>query len=222
MPSGAGSIGPAVQRYEALARTVLLAEPRLGAARLVVVDGPSGAGKSHFSERLESALRLAGLAAAVVHTDDLIEGWDDQISFWSRLEETVLTPFRHGRAGRFKPYDWIHGRRSDTWTDVPYRPVLVLDGVTTSRREARPEVGLAVFVTAPLNVRVARVQDRDGVAIHQQMARWREIEDAFFLAEDSERAADLVVCGAPDGTPHDPLAEFVHIAGPAAAYSDRP
>ena len=45
-----------------------------------------------------------------MHTDDLLDGWDDQLTFWDRLEEQVLEPLRHGRPGRYQRYLW-HRRR---------------------------------------------------------------------------------------------------------------
>ena len=81
-----------IRRYADLAGTVLATPPRLGPVRLVAVDGPSGAGKTCFAERLAGALDRRGVPAPVVHTDALLDGWDDQITFWPRLEEWVLKP----------------------------------------------------------------------------------------------------------------------------------
>lgn len=91
-----------VEAYDRLARRVLAGPARLGRTRLVAVDGPSGAGKSAFAARLADALAAlpGGSPPPVVHTDDLLDGWDDQLTFWPRLEEWVLGPLRAGRPGR--------------------------------------------------------------------------------------------------------------------------
>ena len=77
---------------------MLAAPPRLGPVRLVAVDGFAGSGKTTFAGRLAEAL-----GAQVLHTDDLLEGWVDTVSFWPRLEEWVLAPLRAGRPGPLPP-----------------------------------------------------------------------------------------------------------------------
>jgi uridine kinase len=191
-------------RYAALAEQVLAAPGRLGTTRLVAVDGPSASGKTSFAGRLARAT-----GAQVVHTDDLLDGWADQLTFWPRLEEQVLQPLRSGAAGGFHAYDWSTGRRSPAWTAVPPAPVLILEGVSTARSAIRPELGLAVFVTAPIEVRVARSLARDGRDLMPAMDRWRAVEDEFFARDETCRHAGLVVDGAPAVPPLDPATDFV-------------
>ena len=97
-----------------LAADIRKLPPRLGDVRLVAVDGPSGAGKSQFADRLGRAL-----GAPVVHTDDLLDGWDDQFTFWARLEEKVLEPLRHGRPASFARYLWHRREFGGTPQVVP-------------------------------------------------------------------------------------------------------
>lgn len=199
-----------MESYADLARRILDRPARLGRTRLVAVDGPSGAGKTHFATRLADALG-AELAAAstppapvvadgppVVHTDDLVDGWADQFTFWPRLEEWVLAPLRAGRAGRYRRYDWSAGGFADEWIEVPPAPVVVLEGVSSARAAIRPELTLAVFVTAPALLRRERVLARDGVAVLSDAERWWRAEPGHFAADATAEHADLVVDGAPD------------------------
>ena len=89
-----------VERFADLAAEIGRRPARLGAVRLVAVDGPSGAGKTTFAERLAGALIRAGRRVEVVHTDDLLDGWEDQFTFWTRLECGVLEPLARGEPGR--------------------------------------------------------------------------------------------------------------------------
>lgn len=209
-----------IQSYAQLAGEVLRRRPTLGGVRLVAVDGPSGAGKSTFAGRLAAALRDAGAQVTVVHTDDLLDGWDDQFTFWSRLEERVLSPLREGRPGGYHPYDWEHGRFSDRHVRVPARGVLILEGVSAARAAVRPELTLSVFLTVPDDVALARAVRRDGEALRPHLERWQRRERTHFAADATAAHVDLLVAGAPTA-PHDPATEFVRVDDLAEVGDDR-
>ncbi|HEX8630193.1 MAG TPA: hypothetical protein VF755_18705, partial [Catenuloplanes sp.] len=132
-----------LETYADLAARVLAGPARLGRCRLVAIDGPSAAGKSRFADRLAAA---GDERPPVVHTDDLLDGWQDQLTFWPRLERWVLAPLRAGRPGRYRRYDWHERRFGDEWTVVPPVPVILLEGVSTARAVLRPELTVSVFV----------------------------------------------------------------------------
>ncbi|WP_203788079.1 uridine kinase family protein [Paractinoplanes rishiriensis] len=183
------------QTYADLAATVLSRPPRLGRTRLVAVDGGSGAGKTSF------ALRLAKqLDAPVVHTDDLLDGWDDQFTFWERLERQVLGPVRRGERATYLRYRWDRGEFAGPPLTVGPAPgVLLLEGVSAARREIRAELSFSVFVTASPDLRLARALARDGddsLAFRAYLERWRAAEDRHFAEDQTAAAADLVVDGA--------------------------
>ncbi|MFG1870782.1 uridine kinase family protein [Micromonospora arborensis] len=200
-----------VEAYAELARRVLAGPARLGRTRLVAVDGPSGAGKSRFAARLAEALAgLPGGRPPVVHTDDLLDGWDDQVSFWPRLDEWVLAPLREGKSGAYRRYSWVRQRFLARPVPVPVAPVLVLEGVSAARAVVRPELTLAVFVTAPASLRLDRAVARDGPEILPEWRRWHVGERAHFAADDTVSRADLLVDGAP-ALPHDTDRYYVRI-----------
>lgn len=212
-----------VEAYADLARRVWAGPARLGRTRLVVVDGPSGAGKSVFADRLADALAetAADVATArpsahrtdetrppVVRTDDLLDGWADQFTFWARLEARVLAPLRAGRPGGYQRYCWQQRRFLPDLVPVPVAPVLVVEGVSSARRVIRPEATLSVFVTAPAEPRLARAVARDGAEILPELRRWHAAEQRHFAADGTATAVDLVVDGAPT-LPHDPQRCYV-------------
>jgi uridine kinase len=198
-----------IESYADLAARVLGTPPRLGPVRLVAVDGPSGAGKSRFAERLAAALRRAGgERPPVVRTDDLLDGWDDQFTFWPRLERDVLAPLRGGRSGRYRRYDWHRGAFGDDVTTVPATKVVIVEGVSAARAAIRPELALSVFVSAPRDLRLRRALERDGEGLRAYLEEWQRGEDRHFAADATAHAADLVVDGAP-AVPHDPAVQYV-------------
>lgn len=203
---------PVVETYAELGRRVLAGPARLGRTRLVAIDGPSGAGKTVFAARLADALAAlpGGERPPVVHTDDLLDGWADQLTFWPRLDERVLAPLRAGRPGAYQRYDWARRCFLPHPVPVPPAPVVLLEGVSAARAAARPELTLAVFVTAPAKLRLRRAVERDGAAILPELRRWHAGERAHFAADGTAEAVDLLVDGAPE-LPHDPLRAYVRL-----------
>lgn len=178
--------------YQDLAQQILARPPRLGRTRLVAVDGPSGSGKTTFAERLARAFPFE---VPVVHTDDFLDGWADQFTFWPRLERWLLTPLRSGRPGRYRRYDWLRGEFVGPWIEVTPVPVVILEGVSAARAEIRPELSLSVFVTAPAAVRRARALARDGMELLPYLQKWWQGEDRHFTVDATADHVDLVVSG---------------------------
>jgi hypothetical protein len=75
----------------------------------------------------------------------------------------------------------------------------------------RAELALAVFVSAPRDLRLARGLARDGEELRPRLLRWLAAEDAHFAADRTVEAADVLVDGAPDET-HDPRTEYLRRA----------
>lgn len=203
---------PVVETYAELGRRVLAGPARLGRTRLVAVDGPSGAGKSVFAARLADALAAlpGGGRPPVVHTDDLLDGWDDQLTFWPRLEARVLAPLRAGRPGGYQRYSWVRGSFLPREVPVPPAPVVLVEGVSSARAAARPELTLSVLVAAPDELRLTWAVARDGPGILPELRRWHAGERAHFAADATADAVDLIVDGAP-AVPHDPDREYVRL-----------
>ena len=195
-------------RFSDLAAEILGGPARLGTVRLVAVDGPSGAGKSTFARRLAEALTVEGARVAVVHTDDLLDGWQDMLTFWHRLERQVLEPLRQGREGRFRRYDWHAGRFGGSEAVVPVPDVLILDGVSSARRSVAGELTTSVYVTADPALRTERALGRDGEEIRQPLERWMRAEERYFAEDATRQRVDHVVDGAATGL-DDPDAVFI-------------
>ncbi len=205
-----GQQGMTVGSFQALAAEVLGRPARLGGTRLVAVDGPSGAGKTVFAGRLALALRGEGAEVRVIHTDDLLDGWTDQLTFWPRLEECVLAPLRAGRPGAYRRYDWHAGRFSRDWQPVSPATVVLLEGVSCARAAIRPELTLSVFLTADPELCLRRALARDGEAVRPHLLRWQRAELRHFVADATAENAELVVDGAP-AVAHDPATHFIQL-----------
>jgi uridine kinase len=176
---------------DGLAARVLAGPARLGGTRLVCVDGPAGSGKTTFATRLAADL---GEAAAMVHFDDLYAGWT-LTGAAARLQAGVLRPIREGRAGSFHRYDWTVPGFSPTATEVPARPVLIVEGCGSSPSRLDPWTTLRIWVEAPPALRIARGLARDGAGLEAEWLRWQHTEAAEFARERTKERADLWVDG---------------------------
>jgi uridine kinase len=156
-----------------LAGRVMAALPRCGSTRVLAIDGGAAAGKSTVAALL--AAELPG--SVVLHTDDLLDGWDDQFDFHHRLRELVLAPLATGRPGRYRRYDWVAGGFGDEVV-VAVPEFLVVEGVSALYGCAGYSC-LGIFVDVPRAVRERRWIERDG-ALQPEWQTWLDREDRYF------------------------------------------
>jgi uridine kinase len=181
----------------ATARTVVelarAAAPTLGGTRLVCVDGPAGSGKTTLADAVGA---LTG--AVVLHTDDLLAGWDGLPGLPTTLA-ALLEPLAAGRSGRARRYDWHTGGWADEVVVDP-APWLVVEGVGAGSRPAARSATLLVWVEAPHDLRMRRGIERDGEAFAPHWSAWARAEHTHFAEHRTRERADLVV----DGTGRQP------------------
>jgi len=171
---------------------VLDRSPTLGAAGLVCVDGPSGSGKTTLAAGVARELESRGCTVAVVHMDDLYDGWGGLLGSGPLLHEQLLAPLSEGRSGRYRRYDWHREERAESRA-VPVTDVLVVEGVGSWRREHAGLVTVLVWVEAPATVRLERAVRRDGSHLAPHLLRWQRDEDRLHADEGTRDHADLVV-----------------------------
>lgn len=187
-------------------RKAVLAATAVAGIRLVGIDGPSGSGKSTLAQRLRTRLPGSGL----VQIDDFVS-WADPDGWWPRFDAEVLQPLAQGRAARYRVRDWTgdeFGTALAGWKVQPWAPVVLVEGVTCTRRAASPYLAYTVWVHAPADQRLSRGLNRDGNDHLDVWQRWMAWEDQFFSQDRTRERADLRVDGHPT-TPHDPETHLV-------------
>lgn len=160
--------------------------------RLIAIDGESGAGKSTLASKL--ALELD---APLIQIDDFVS-WDNFSGWWPRFETQVLGPLLAGRDAVHQQRDWAGDEFGDTlgeWRTVSWAPVVVLEGITASRKSVTDRLACRVWVDAPPHVRLHRGIARDGEDHRALWEKWMVEEAAFFEADDTRARADFVVSG---------------------------
>ncbi|HTZ45241.1 MAG TPA: hypothetical protein VMB79_15385 [Jatrophihabitans sp.] len=170
---------------EELLRAVEGTAPRCGAVRVIAVDGGAASGKTTLAGRLAAALP----DCAVVHLDDLLDGWAGQFGYRDRLHAELLAPLADGRAGSYLRYDWAAGRFGDRVAVAPPRH-LVVEGVSAIW-------GCAPYWSAAAHLAVGRAErerrwaERDGPPQPEWRA-WLDAEDRFFAEHPVPAGATIL------------------------------
>lgn len=174
-------------------RRTLERPPTLGAGRLVCIDGPAGSGKTTLADAVVGAAGAHG-TVALVHMDDVYEGWQGLADAVERLSRDVVGPLRDGRPGGYRRYDWHAGRLAEPRTVDPV-DVLVVEGVGSGGSVFADAITTLVWVAAPRDLRLRRGLARDGEALRAQWLDWLDDEQAHFARERTRERADVLVDG---------------------------
>jgi uridine kinase len=177
-----------VSRAEALAEIAAL--PR-GRTLFVGIDGFGAAGKS----ALAAAAARAVPGSVVVPIDDFaapqVPEWD-----WARFDAQLARPLRAGRPATYQRWGWDRDQGGE-WVRIPAGRMVIVEGVSSTRREVRLPWALTVWVDAPSEVRLRRVRERDGPAmLPQWLDAWLPSEQAYAAREEPMARMDLIVSGA--------------------------
>ena len=184
----------------------IMGRRQVDGVRIVGIDGPGGSGKSTLARRLLDHLP----DAKFVEIDDFLS-WPDFAGWWPRFDAQVLQPLLAGRDAHYQVRDWRNdefGTSLAGWKTVPWSPVVVLEGVTCTRRAARPHLAYSIWVETPGERRLERGIARDGADHHDLWQSWMRLERAFFAEDATKQRADLRVDGAPV-VAHDPNTQIV-------------
>jgi len=172
--------------------TAFYARPSQG-TRIVGIDGPSGSGKSSLTRRL-----IDRTAATLVEIDDFVS-WTDFAGWWPRFNDQVLQPLLRGENAHYQVRDWQndpHGSSLSGWKTARWSPLVIFDGVTSTRQAATDLLAYRIWVEAPDDMRLARGLARDGKKARHLWLAWMKEERAFFLNDRTRERADLLVNGA--------------------------
>ncbi|HUY27689.1 MAG TPA: hypothetical protein VMV27_09750 [Candidatus Binataceae bacterium] len=184
------------------AACALFAKLLRGRVIIAAIDGGGGAGKSTLAAGIRAALG----GVSIVRTDDFyrpLDGddraaRDPEYAYRNyleveRLRAEALAPLRAGTAARYQPREWTSAELRG-WTEIPPNPIIIVEGVYSTRPELRDLIELAIFVDTPRDIRLARMKARaqiDTVWIN----RWMAAEDRYFEDLRPLDSADLAVAG---------------------------
>lgn len=157
--------------------------------KVIAIDGCGGAGKSTFANELSKHLGNC----AVIHTDDFAS-WDNSVSWYPRMIEQVLAPLRENKKATYQRYDWKE-RKLANWIDVDPQPFVIVEGVSSSRKEFREFLSFSFFIRTNRELRLQRGLERDGVEAKEQWLKWMQEEDDYIQRDQPESYVDLIISG---------------------------
>lgn len=203
---------------------LVMSRRRTATGPLVVgISGFCGAGKStlarHLVEALPGAVRMRGddfLDPTRSHRRSTDWGGVDR----ERLVAEVLDPFRHGRTGTFRRFDWATRSLGDP-EPLPRTDLLVVDLIGLFHPEALPSLDLTVWCDVELDVAAHRGIERDRRLGRDHERLWHDIwipNDRDFAERfvPRERADVLYEPSLPLDQPH-----RVECPGPMTSLSAR-
>lgn len=159
---------------------------------IIAIDGPAGAGKTTLAGHISAAMALR-YKCTTLHMDDLYNGW--ATPFDHHLSDALSAACNaHKKSSRFSlsTYDW--GRAEFRAAQgVPSCDLLILEGVGSSQPSIREFLTASIWIEIDPAIGFERVLQRDGEIIASEMKDWLELQNEFFSANDSMRAADFVL-----------------------------
>lgn len=159
---------------------------------IIAIDGPAGAGKTTLANNLGLALSTS-LRVNVIHMDDLYNGWDRALS--EDLTLTLSAICRNHLAAnplKFSKFNWA-ANEFDEPISVPAADLLILEGVGSGQSAIRENLISLLWIDIDYNQGLARVLERDGQSLENQMQKWLVQQEQHFRVEGTQNAADFIL-----------------------------
>ena len=128
--------------------------------------------------------------------DGLYNGWTDALApeLWDRIYQLILQPLSQGRAAQYNAFNWVTNA-FDTAVEIEPTEVIILEGVGASHPSVKAFSSLNIWISAPEEVLLNRVLERDGIHIREEMLAWQLAEREYFTQFDIEAEADIHLTG---------------------------
>lgn len=162
----------------------------------IAIDGHGGSGKSSLAEYLSNKLH-----AEVIHTDDFAS-WDNPTDWWPLVIESIFEKIENGeKALSYSRSKWWKDHNPEPVKDQPVTNIMILEGVSSMRKEFAPYISLSIFVDTPRDLCLERGIKRDlstgksREEVRKLWNDWLDEEDLYFDKDNPMQRADLVVDG---------------------------
>lgn len=164
---------------------------------LIAIDGHGGCGKSTLAKLLSEKF-----GAEIIHTDDFA-GWDNPKDWWPLVIERIFEPIKRGdKLLNYPRSKWWETHNPEPVVDQPVTPVMILEGVSSLRKDFRPYISYGIFVDTPKELCLHRGFERDrgqdsksDEKIMKMWEQWYKDEETYIKRDDPKEYADLIVDG---------------------------
>lgn len=179
-----------------LLEKLLATQPKIGEITFIAVDGHGGSGKSTLAKILAKKLN-----AQIVHTDDFA-GWNNPLNWYPNVIKKIFEPIANGaKTLSYQPASWWENHRPEPVINQPVTDVMILEGVSSSRKEFKDYISFSIFVDTPKEICLQRGVERDlstgksKEEITVMWEKWFEEENIYIQRDNPKENADLVVDG---------------------------
>lgn len=174
----------------------LATQPKVGGITFIAVDGHGGSGKSTLAKILAEKLN-----AQIIYTDDFA-GWDNPLNWYPKIIEEIFEPITNGvETLSYQPASWWENHYPEPVVNQPVTNIMILEGVSSSRKEFRNYISFSIFVDTPKEICLERGVERDlstgknKKEITEMWEKWFEEEDRYMQRDSPKENANLVVDG---------------------------
>jgi uridine kinase len=158
----------------------------------LAIDGPAGSGKSTLAGEIARA--FAGTYdIEVIHLDQLYNGWDDALSqeLFQKITQ-LITAQQAGKATDLAIYDWSVAAFSGV-REIKAVQLLILEGVGSSNQLLEANLTTSIWLDIDQSIGLARVLERDGEEIRDEMVKWQKMESEYFARDLTRERADFIL-----------------------------
>jgi uridine kinase len=159
---------------------------------ILAIDGPAGSGKSTLAGEIARA--FAGTyEIEVIHLDDLYNGWAEALSedLFQRIAQ-LITAQRASKAIELAIYDWSAAAFSGS-REVKAVQLLIIEGVGSSNQLLQENLTTSIWLDIDQSTGLARVLERDGDEIRDEMLKWQKMESEYFARDLTRERADFIL-----------------------------
>jgi uridine kinase len=159
---------------------------------IIAIDGPAGAGKTTLALDIKLALAQR-YSITEIHMDDLYDGWDNALtSQLTEVLEYVVKSHKNSTPISLSTYNWHEGAFLPA-AQLEKSELLILEGVGSGQMAIRDSLSALIWIDIEDSQGMARVLERDGKEIENQMKKWLATQAQHFRSEDTQNAADFVL-----------------------------
>ena len=159
---------------------------------VLAIDGPAGSGKSTLASEIARA--FAGTYdLEVIHLDELYNGWDLALSedLFQRIAQLIAAQ-RAGDATDLAIYDWSALTFSGS-RQIKATQLLIIEGVGSSNQLLKGFLTTSIWLDIDQSTGLARVLERDGEEIRDEMIKWQRMESEYFTRDLTRERADFIL-----------------------------